>query len=390
MRKKVFRYLGKTANKIDYYRFRLKQRTGLLGPPRILPYRGFGNEEKVYLRGQVIEDKGLATPEDHQNKWQNARAMFKRYVSNETPRVQLRVTFQGHSCITETDREGYFLLQMKNRMPYKHSNEWQPVKVELLDRVVPRQGLIVSSGSILISGDQNKLGIISDVDDTILVSRATNIYKKLRLMLFKNARTRLPFEGVAAFYRALYNGIDPEPGKFNPIFYVSSSSWKLYDLLRDFCKVQGIPKGPFMLRDSRMDEFKIVTSLHKGHKLTQVKRIMEMYPLKQFIMIGDSGQKDPEIYTEITQRYPGRVKTIYIRHVSSKKREQEIKPLIKKVAGLGAEMLLVNNTVEAAEHALSRNYITPESLPVIKGERKKDLEAPSDMEQLLEEMDIKS
>lgn len=382
MRKKVFKYLGKTANKIDYYRYRLKQRTGLLGPPRILPYRGFGNEETIYLRGQVLEDKGLSQPDDSQNKWQNASAMFKRYISNETPRVQLRVSFQGNASVVQTDREGYFKLNLKNRQSYKHGNEWHEVKLELLDRVVPNQGPIVCTGEILISGNENQLGIISDVDDTILISRATNVYKKLKLMLFKNARTRLPFEGVAAFYRALYNGTIT--GKFNPIFYVSSSSWKLYDLLRDFCKVQGIPKGPFLLRDSRMDEFKLVTSGHKGHKLAQVKKIMEMYPLKQFILIGDSGQKDPEIYTEVARLYPNRVKTIYIRHVSREKREAEIESLVQNAADLGVEMLLVKDTVEAAEHALSRNYITPESLPLIKGEREKDLQAPSDLEQLMD------
>jgi phosphatidate phosphatase APP1 len=382
MRKKVYRYLGKTANKIDYYRFRLKQRTGLLGPPQILPYRGFGNDDYIYLRGRVLEDKGLSRPEDNDNKWQNAKAMYKRYTSNETPRVQLRLTYHGYPTIAETDSEGYFSLMLKNRQPYIHGNEWQHVKIELLDRVIKNQGLVHTKGEILISGENNKLGIISDVDDTILVSRATNLYKKLRLMLFKNARTRLPFEGVAAFYRALYNGTDPT--QINPIFYVSSSSWKLYDLLCEFCQVQGIPKGPFLLRDSRLDQFKFKTSLHKGHKMKQVKRIMEMYPYKEFILIGDSGQKDPEIYLDVARNYPGRVKTVYIRDVSRDERKQEIKGLSKQASQLGVEMVLVNNSVEAAEHALSRNYISPESLPIIRGERQKDLEAPSELEQLVE------
>ena len=382
MKKKVFRYLGKTANKLDYYRFRIKQRTGLLGRPKILPYLGFGNEEYVYLRGQVMEDKGLATPDDEQNKWQNARAMFKRYTSNETPRVQLRISFQGHATLAQTDPQGYFSLQLKNREPYKHGNEWQEVKIELLDRVTKQQGLVSATGEVLIAGEKNNLGIISDVDDTILVSRATKIYKKLKLMLFKNARTRLPFEGVAAFYRALYHGTDPS--LINPIFYVSSSSWKLFDLLQDFCKLQGIPKGPFLLRDSRMDQFKLVTSLHEGHKLMQVKRIMGMYPYMQFILVGDSGQKDAEIYTEVTRRYPGRVKTIYIRNVSGRERAEEIQPLVEECREMGVEMLLVKNTVEAARDALSRGFISEASLPAIKGERKKDLEAPSHMEQMIQ------
>ncbi|WP_017731517.1 App1 family protein [Nafulsella turpanensis] len=382
MKKKVFRYLGKTANKLDYYRFRIKQRTGLLGRPKILPYLGFGNEDCIYMRGQVLEDKGLATPDDDQNKWQNAKAMYKRYTSNETPRVQLRISFQGHATLAQTDSQGYFSLHLKNRQPYKHGNEWQPVKIELLDSVTEQQGLVSAVGEVLIAGEKNNMGIISDVDDTILVSRATKVYKKLQLMLFKNARTRLPFEGVAAFYRALYEGTNPF--QINPIFYVSSSSWKLFDLLQDFCELQGIPKGPFLLRDSRMDQFKLITSLHEGHKLMQVKKIMNMYPYMQFILVGDSGQKDAEIYTEVTRRYPERVKTIYIRNVSGPGRAAEIQPLLEECREMGVEMLLVKDTVEAARHALSQGYISPESLPAIKGERKKDLEAPSHMEQMLQ------
>ncbi|EMR01785.1 phosphatase domain-containing protein [Cesiribacter andamanensis] len=234
-------------------------------------------------------------------------------------------------------------------------------------------------GDILLSGADNDMGVISDVDDTILISRATNTYRKLRLMLFNNAHTRLPFEGVAAFYRALHRGYHQE--RFTPIFFVSSSSWKLYDLLADFCHVQGIPKGPLLLRDSRLDRFKLMTSLHEGHKLSQVKTIMQMYPLKSFILIGDSGQKDPEIYREVVRRYPDRVKAIYIRDVSKPHRHEEIAAIARELKTLdGVEMLLVKNTVEAAEHAASHCWIEPEALPEIRGEQLKDQEAENLLE----------
>jgi hypothetical protein len=70
--------------------------------------------------------------------------------------------------------------------------------------------------------------------------------------------------------------------------------------------------------------------------------------------------------------------------VSRAERWNEIKPLVKRVNAAGVEMLLVKDTVEAAEHALSQNYILPEHLPVIKGEREEELKAPSELEQLME------
>ncbi|EMR01784.1 hypothetical protein [Cesiribacter andamanensis] len=110
MKKKVFRYLGRSANKLDYYRFRFKQRTGLLGQPRILPFRGFGNDQQAILRGLVLEDKGQKLVHDNSNQWENATALFKRYISSETPRVQVKAYFQGQHKVVQTDSEGYFTL----------------------------------------------------------------------------------------------------------------------------------------------------------------------------------------------------------------------------------------------------------------------------------------
>ena len=374
MKKKVFKYLGRSANKLDYYRFRLKQRTGLLGQPRILPFRGFGNDKIAIIRGLVLENKGQHMVHDDANRWQNAAALFKRYISSETPRVQIRAYFQEQHKTVQTDSEGYFYLSFKVNKLAQITDPWDYVRLELLDKVTYKQGAIKAKGEILLSGADNDLGIISDIDDTILVSNATSAYKKLRLMLFHNAQTRLPFEGVAAFYRALHRGYHQE--RFNPIFYVSSSSWKLYDLLTDFFQVQGIPKGPLLLRDSRLDRFKFMASLHEGHKLAQVKTIMQMYPQKSFILIGDSGQKDPEIYREVVRRYPDRVRAIYIRDVCRPHRHEEIAAISRDLKSTdNIEMLLVKNTVEAAEHAASQNWIEAQCLPEIRGEQLKDQEA---------------
>jgi phosphatidate phosphatase APP1 len=117
---------------------------------------------------------------------------------------------------------------------------------------------VSADGHILVPPAASQFGVISDVDDTILVSGVTNLLRMARLAFLNNARTRLPFAGVAAFYRALQSG--PESTLFNPVFYVSSSPWNLYDLLVDFCAVQGIPKGPFMLRDVGVDEDKFLSA----------------------------------------------------------------------------------------------------------------------------------
>src|SRR5690606_6523602 len=131
---------------------------------------------------------------------------------------------------------------------------------------------------------------------------ASNLLQMLKLTLFNNAHTRLPFEGVAALYQAFHAGAGGS--EKNPLFYVSSSPWNLYDLLDEFFYLQDIPKGPFFLRDFGIDKDKFIVSGHEEHKIVQIEKILSTYPDMKFILIGDSGEKDPEIFTNVVQAFP--------------------------------------------------------------------------------------
>src|SRR5205085_9087259 len=89
--------------------------------------------------------------------------------------------------------------------------------------------------------DSAAFGVISDLDDTVIQSRVANFLQAVRTVMLGNARTRLPFPGVAAFYDALEKGKDGK--RSNPIFYVSSSPWNLHDLISEFIRLQEIPEG---------------------------------------------------------------------------------------------------------------------------------------------------
>src|SRR4030095_16712537 len=120
-----------------------------------------------------------------------------------------------------------------------------------------------------------------------------------------NARTRKPFKGVAAFYRALHAGV-------NPVFYVSKSPWNLFAPIVEYLEVQGLPEGPVILRD-----FGFRTP--KNHKTRAIERILNTYPALKFVLSVDSGEQDPEIYAGIVRRFPDRIRAIYIRSVNTKR-----------------------------------------------------------------------
>jgi phosphatidate phosphatase APP1 len=207
----------------------------------------------------------------------------------------------------------------------------------------------------------------------------------LRVIFFNNAKTRLPFKGVAGFYRALCRGMSNHPSH-NPIFYVSGSPWNLYDLLIDFMQTQQIPLGPLFLRDFGLSMDKFIKRSTKRHKLEQIEHILTLYPDLPFILIGDSGEKDPEIYQQVVQDFPGRILAIYIREISLEGRQAEIDLLIEELGKQDVEMVLVPDTEVAALHAVDRGFISRESLADIQIEKTKDETGPSDLEQLLEQV----
>ena len=136
-----------------------------------------------------------------------------------------------------------------------------------------------------------EFGVISDIDDTIIYS---NVTRKLRMMVtlaLSNAHTRKPFWGVAAFYRALHRGR-------NPFFYVSKSPWNLYVPLLEFLQRQQLPAGPLLLaRFWPGYEERSQGQGDRGHSRHLSRRF-------RFILIGDSGEEDPEIYAPSSVVFP--------------------------------------------------------------------------------------
>jgi phosphatidate phosphatase APP1 len=190
-------------------------------------------------------------------------------------------------------------------------------------------------------------------------------------MLLENARTRLPFPGVAAFYRALERGARGTAA--NPIFYVSSSPWNLYDVITEFLELQQIPSGPLLLRDWDLNRSALSSRRHLAHKGKVIREILTTYPTLPFILIGDSGQRDPEIYRAIVGEFLDRILTIYIRDVTRRReRAEAIRKLADEVLAARSMLVLVDDTEAAARHAAEHGWIARDALPAVREEKKSD------------------
>lgn len=353
--KPVFKKIKKP---FKWIKVSLKQKLGWLDVPHIVPYRGYGSETEIHIRGMVIEDKGLAKPKDKQKFWHNLLATIKRFSSDEIPGVTVRAEFLGSSITVETDDLGFFdfHFHFQDKEEALLSKEWHTVHFQLLDEIVEGQPPVYATGEVrVVPSSQNRI-IVSDIDDTVLVSHATQTLKKLRLMLFKNALTRNPFSNVGTFYHGLAEGKDKLEN--NPFFFVSSSEWNLYDLLEDFFTFHKIPKGVLLLRTLTYSIYKFWKSgggSHE-HKYDKIKMLMEFYPNSNFILIGDSGQHDPEIYSRLAIDFPGRVEVIYIRQIRSRSYIDKEENLYRKMAAVNTTYLEVKETYEAVHHASKNGY----------------------------------
>jgi len=337
---------------------------GIIKELMIMPYKGFGSEKEVYILGRVLKDRGIQSAEPTDSRWHNFKMMYKRFRTWTIPYAHVRAEFGGDIQMVPTDEEGYFEFRLRPKDPLDKNDSWQTVHLELIDEIVPREHKVLAEGKVFIPQSDAQFGVVSDIDDTIVPTGATRLWTMLKVTFLNNALSRLPFPGIAAFYEALRVGKDMQ-GQ-NPFFYVSSSPWNLYDFLSEFLIIHKIPNGPLMLRDIGLSREQFIAGSHKLHKLKQIEHIFEVCHDLQFILIGDSGQEDPEIYLQVIKDYPGRVKRIYIRNVSTEVREKKVLAIAEEMLILGVELVLVKDTYEAAEDALLHGYINAGSLPSIR------------------------
>ncbi|NEU07121.1 DUF2183 domain-containing protein [Flavihumibacter sp. R14] len=355
--------------KFDSLFFNLRKRLKLNDPLQIVTYRSYGTLNRLYIKGRVLEDKGIDSATDKDTIVNNLVNMYHRFQSDEIPGASLKVNFQEQEHTVITDEEGYFMLNLAPDSPIEWTDMWHEIDVELTEAPVSFTEGLKCTAEVLVPPLDAEYGIISDIDDTIVQTSATDVLAMSRKVFLHNAKTRLPFAGVSEFYKALQLGRNGK--RNNPFFYVSSSPWNMYDLLKDFLDLNQIPEGPLLLRDFGLQDNKFISSGHMGHKFKEIENILLTYPLLNFVLIGDSGQEDPKIYREVVKKYPGRILAIYIRDVQLAEREKiamDISTELKE----HVELVIVDNTVEAAEHAARTGLIYTEAIPEIEADKKQD------------------
>jgi phosphatidate phosphatase APP1 len=163
------------------------------------------------------------------------------------------------------------------------------------------------AGSVLIV-PQHGISVISDIDDTIKVSEVTDRRKLLENTFLREYRA---VDGMAGVYRRW-----SDRGAI--IHYVSSSPWQLYEPLNQFLRSAGFPAATLHLKRFRLKDssFWNLFSDPLATKPPIIESLLQAYPQRRFVLVGDSGEQDPEVYGLIARRFPRQIAKVYIREVT--------------------------------------------------------------------------
>ena len=276
------------------------------GPPehfRIETYIGHGGPAGTIVRGRVLDNPLASEAMPDEGVRAAALRTLGHFVTDELPGVPLRVTVAGVSVDAETNGDGYFLVRVPTPAG-SLTSPWTTGTVELRSdyRGVAEADAEPGLVEVRVPAADARFGILSDVDDTIL---ETGVQRALRMVVQTftgSALTRTAFPGAPELYRDLAAGV-------NPVFYVSSSPWNLHAFLLAFLRHRDFPLGPVLLRD-------LLGNRHgREQKHTRIREVLDLHPDLSFVLLGDSGEHDPQVYADIVREHPGRILAVYIREV---------------------------------------------------------------------------
>lgn len=350
---------------------RLRKRLGREGIPKIQPYMGYASADSIRLHGRVLTNPPLNPDFRNDRWWENLANTLQRFASDEVPGVEVEATFDGRKATAISDAEGYFHITLP-RTANPDDAFWDSACFRILNHPKAKRQTDRAVCGVLTVPPDAKYGIISDVDDTILHTGATEITTMAKLTFFGNARTRAPFDGVAKLYEEMQCSVDGEPA--NPIFYVSSSPWNLYDLLEDFLELNAIPRGPLLLRDLGFDDNKFLKSGH-DHKLDKARRLIKTLDELPFLLFGDSGQEDARLYAAAAKEFPDRIAGIFIRDIDpgvASDHDTIVDQYVRQAAEVGVPMYLVRDSIQAAEIAIEHGWLSPDVLDEVTAATERD------------------
>ena len=360
-------FVACVESKLTRRRREQKMESGIFRGLHVVVYRGFiDSEDTAKVRVHVTEVPEL--PGDSRIPyWEIAQANLRRHAALALVGVEVQLRIGAHSAKEVTDEHGFanFSLPVPKIRVGWHDAHAVTTPIEGGESAA-------GTGQVVKPSLKAPFLVISDIDDTILLTGLTEGIASVARTVLRAADERKSIPGMAALYRGLTRGVAPRGGNRNPaptFFYVSTGSWAFFPLLEQFIELRGFPRGPMFLTDWGPTE-RYLRRSGAEHKRTSIRRLFEAYPSMPFVLVGDSGQRDPLTYAEMAREFPGRVPLIIIRQVGDDHDERNI-AVRERAAALRAEgipLYLVPDAGAAGRLARELGLCDPETVAEVRAE----------------------
>ena len=251
---------------------------------------------KSFIKGVVLN----ATPPLEKKRisvLENLTTLIKTYTRRPLKTTKIKIKIDKREFHVLTNKQGIFKLDLD------YTLEKEPeIDIYFQDKELST----IQEYPVFFKSLNSEIDIISDIDDTILVSHTANIIKRIGVLSFVSPLKRKTVQ----FTQQLLNFSNEDPCN---VFYVSKSESNLFRVLYSFITNNQLPKGILLLTPYLNFRQLLKGKKGKDFKLNNIRFIIENSIDKKFILFGDDTQKDMEVYAIIAQTYQKRIARIYIR-----------------------------------------------------------------------------
>ena len=268
---------------------------------QMIPYAGYGSTDFVRVLARVVlvprwsrSQLGRATKEFVKRRgWRN-------FLTAPCVRAKVLITVGGRTVQVSSDRGGYLDHRV---VQHDLAPGWQTISLRT-EHSAP------VDCDVLVVGPDAEFGLVSDIDDTVLTTWLPRPMIAAWNSFVRDESNRQSIPGMARFYHQYLNA---HPGA--PMIFLSTGAWNTYDFLKRFLQQHDYPRGPLLLTDWGPTNTGWFRS-GMEHKRTSLQRLAADFPTLDWLLVGDDGQHDPEIYAEFAHTHPDHVAAVAIRQLS--------------------------------------------------------------------------
>jgi phosphatidate phosphatase APP1 len=262
--------------------------------PSVVPYVGYGAEGWVRVLARVI----FTSPRWRPDRDSDGRG-WRRFLCASAAGIEVHVHAGDRSDVVVSGRDGYVDVRLSADL----GPGWSSVRLSV-------EGSEPVEAPVRIVAPGPQLGLVSDIDDTVMVTMLPRPLIALRNALLLKESAREPVPGMAELYADI---VREHPDIF--VVYLSTGAWNTAGALRDFLARHRYPAGPLLLTDWGPTQTGWFRS-GQEHKREQLRRLFRDLPEVRWLLVGDDGQHDPALYGEAMSMAPDRVLGVAIRQLS--------------------------------------------------------------------------